>query len=193
MNVGIFCGSNPGTRPAYRTAADALGETLARAGHGVVYGGAAVGLMGAVADGALRAGGHVVGVLPRFLAQNGRELGHPGLSELVITETLHERKALMAARAQAFIALPGGFGTLDELFEILTWAQLGLHASPILLLDIEGFFAPLQAMVDHMVESGFLRAAHRTLYARVATVAEVPLALTTFSAAPLPPKWVERS
>jgi uncharacterized protein (TIGR00730 family) len=160
-SVCVFCGGNPGARPAYAEAARRLGEVLAARGLTLVYGGAGGGLMGAVADGALSGGGRVVGVLPGFMT--AREIAHRGLTELVVVGSMHERKAVMAARAGAFVALPGGFGTLDELFEVLTWSQLGLHHKPCALLDVEGYFAPLIAFLDHAAAEGLVRPEHRAL------------------------------
>ncbi|MPY98774.1 MAG: TIGR00730 family Rossman fold protein [Actinophytocola sp.] len=157
--VCVFCGSSSGAGRRYVDAATSLGEHLARSGVQVIYGGAHVGTMGVLADAALAAGGEVVGVIPEGMVE--REIAHTGLTELHVVADMHERKALMAERADAFIALPGGAGTLEELFEVWTWAQLGLHAKPIGLLDIDGFYQPLRAMADHMVDEGFLRATHR--------------------------------
>jgi uncharacterized protein (TIGR00730 family) len=157
--VLVFCGSSPGARPEYAAAADELGRLLAERGLGVVYGGAHVGLMGALADGALAAGGEVIGVIPRQLVRH--EIAHPGLTDLREVTTMHERKALMAELSDAVIALPGGTGTLDELFELFTWSQLGLHRMPIGLLDVAGYWQPLLAMLDHMVAERLLRAEHR--------------------------------
>jgi uncharacterized protein (TIGR00730 family) len=157
--VLVFCGSSPGARPEYAAAADQLGRLLAGRGLGLVYGGARVGLMGAVADGALAAGGEVIGVIPRQLVEH--EIAHTGLTELHEVSTMHERKALMADLSDAVIALPGGTGTLDELFELFTWSQLGLHRMPIGLLDVVGYWQPLLAMLDHMVTERLLRAEHR--------------------------------
>ncbi len=159
--VCIFCGSSTGTRPAYAEAARKVGGLLGKWGVGIVYGGGQIGMMGILADAALEAGGEVIGVIPRFLID--RELGHSGVTELRIVETMHERKALMADLSQAFIALPGGFGTLEELCEMLTWAQLGLHPNPCGVLNIEGFFDPLLSFLDHAVEEGFLAERHRSL------------------------------
>ncbi len=159
--VCVFCGSNSGGRPDYAAAAIALGTHLAQRGIDVVYGGASVGLMGAVADAALAAGGRVTGVIPRQLVD--RELAHPGLTDLRVTQNMHERKALMADLADGFIALPGGFGTLEELAEVTTWAQLGLHAKPIGLLDVAGFFELFLRFVDVMVAESFVPAPHRRL------------------------------
>jgi uncharacterized protein (TIGR00730 family) len=153
--VCVFCGASSGRAPAYADAARAFGATLAARGLGLVYGGGRVGLMGAVADGALGAGGEAVGVIPQELVD--RELAHGGLSELRIVGSLHERKALMAELADAFVALPGGFGTLDELMEQLTWWQLGLHSKPVGLLDVEDYWRPLIALARHATEEGFVR------------------------------------
>jgi uncharacterized protein (TIGR00730 family) len=156
----VFCGSSFGDDPAYLAAARDLGQLLAASGIGLVYGGASVGLMGAVADAALAAGGEVIGVLPQGLRE--REVGHNGLTELHIVATMHERKALMADLADGFIALPGGIGTLEEFCEILTWAQLGVHAKPCGLLDIADYYAPLIAFFDRMVAARFLRIEERS-------------------------------
>jgi uncharacterized protein (TIGR00730 family) len=157
--VLVFCGSSPGRRPEYAGAARELGGLLAQRGLGLVYGGASVGLMGAVADGALAAGGEVIGVIPRQLVEH--EIAHRGLTDLREVSTMHERKALMADLSDAVVALPGGTGTLDELFELFTWSQLGLHRMPIGLLDVAGYWQPLLAMLDHMVRERLLRAEHR--------------------------------
>jgi uncharacterized protein (TIGR00730 family) len=157
--VLVFCGSSPGARPEYAAAADELGRLLAQRGLGLVYGGARVGLMGAVADGALAGGGEVIGVIPGQLVEH--EIAHTGLTELREVTTMHERKALMAELSDAVIALPGGTGTLDELFELFTWSQLGLHRKPIGLLDVAGYWQPLLALLDHMVTERLLRAEHR--------------------------------
>jgi uncharacterized protein (TIGR00730 family) len=157
--ICVYAGSNAGSDPAYAAAARALGSELAARGAGLVYGGSRVGLMGAVADAVLDAGGEAIGVIPRALLD--RELGHRGLTELVVVETMHERKARMAELADAFVALPGGIGTLEELVEVLTWSQLGIHAKPCGVLDAAGFYTGLAAFLDHMVQEGFLRARHR--------------------------------
>jgi uncharacterized protein (TIGR00730 family) len=153
--VCVFCGASSGRRPSYAEAARGFGEELARRGIGLVYGGGRVGLMGAVADGALSAGGEAIGVIPQALVE--RELAHTGLTELHVVDSLHERKALMADLSDAFVALPGGFGTLDELMEQLTWSQLGLHAKPVGLLDVDDYWAPLIALARHATEEGFVR------------------------------------
>lgn len=157
----VFCGSSPGVRPAYVQTARALGALLAARGVGVVYGGASIGVMGAVADGALQAGGEVIGIIPEKLAV--REVSHDGLSALHVVDSMHERKALMAELSDAFVALPGGIGTFEELFEVWTWAQLGMHAKPCALLDVEGYYAPLLAFVEHSVAEGFLRPVYRDM------------------------------
>lgn len=156
--ICVYCGSNPGNDPAHRVAAYRLGELLAREGLGLVYGGGNVGLMGAVADGALACGGEVIGVIPRSLLE--KELGHGGLTELHVVDTMHERKQMMVDLSDGFIALPGGFGTLDELFETLTWLQLAFHSKPVALLNEGGFFDGLVAFVNHMSQGGFLRREH---------------------------------
>jgi uncharacterized protein (TIGR00730 family) len=161
LHLCVFCGSAPGVRPAYAEAARDFGGLLARRGVVLVYGGGHVGLMGAVADGALAAGGRVVGVIPQMMVD--RELAHQGLTELHVVADMHQRKALMAARADAFAALPGGCGTLDELFEIITWGQIGLHAKPVGLLNQLGYFDPLLAWLDRAVAEGFVQGKHRSL------------------------------
>jgi uncharacterized protein (TIGR00730 family) len=158
MRFAVFVASSPGT-PTHRRLAEDLGARLALAGHGVVYGGAHVGLMGVVADAALAAGGDVVGVIPRSLVD--REIAHQGLTRLEVVETMHERKARMAQLADAFVALPGGAGTLDELFEVLTWGQLGLHDKPTAILDVDGFYSPLLAQLDAMQAAGYVRSERR--------------------------------
>lgn len=161
QRVLVFCGSSPGRLPAYVQAAAELGTELAARGIGVVYGGASIGVMGALADAAVTAGGEVIGVIPRLLAE--REVAHGGVREMRIVETMHERKALMESLADGIIALPGGFGTLDELFEIVTWAQLGIHDKPVGLLDVAGYWDQLLAFVDHMVNERFVRPEHREI------------------------------
>ena len=159
--VCVFTGSSPGSRDAYRVAARELGTALARNEIGLVYGGATVGLMGAVADAVLEAGGHVTGVIPEALAR--KELAHEGIQDLRVVASMHERKALMADLADGFIALPGGLGTLEELFEILTWSQLGIHSKPVGVLNVCGYYDLLLQALDHAVEERFIRHGHRQL------------------------------
>ena len=158
-SVCVYCGSNAGARPVYAERATILGTRLAREGLALVYGGGNVGLMGIVADAALAAGGEVIGVIPEQLVR--WEVAHAGLSRLEIVGSMHERKARMFDLSDAFIALPGGFGTLDEMFEMLTWRQLGLGDKPCAFLDVEGYFSPLAQMLDHMVDERFLHADQR--------------------------------
>jgi hypothetical protein len=160
-HICVFCGSSAGDDPRFLDLARRLGALIAERGLGLVYGGATVGLMGAVADAALARGGHVTGVIPSRLVE--RELAHHGLPDLRVVASMHERKALMADLADAFIALPGGIGTLEETFEVLTWAQLGLHHKPIGILDAAGYYAPLLAFLDHAVTSRFVRPEHRSM------------------------------
>jgi uncharacterized protein (TIGR00730 family) len=185
----VYCGSNSGSVPAFTEAAESLGATLARRGIGLVYGGGNVGLMGALADAVLAEGGEVIGVIPEHLER--AEVAHHGITRLEVVASMHERKARMSDLADGFIALPGGFGTLDELMEMLTWTQLGLQAKPTVLLDVEGFFGPLFGLFDQAVESGFVRPAHRVLAQRAVTVDEaVALALAPVPATPH--KWLDR-
>jgi uncharacterized protein (TIGR00730 family) len=157
----VFCGSSTGEPAIYAETARELGTLLGTRGMGLVYGGGHIGLMGVLADAVLSAGGPVIGVIPRSMVE--RELAHEGLTKLQVVETMHQRKALMAKRADAFAALPGGVGTADEFFEIVTWRQLRLHAKPIGLLNVAGFFDPLLAWLDRTVQAGFLRLEHRGL------------------------------
>jgi uncharacterized protein (TIGR00730 family) len=157
----VFCASSSGRDPVFAAAARAFGALVAREGVTLVYGGGRVGLMGAVADAALGAGGRVVGVIPRALWD--REVGHRGLSELHVVDTMHERKALMASLADAFIALPGGLGTLEEIFEVWTWGQLGIHAKACGFLDVDGYYEPLMRFLDQAVERGLVRPQHRAM------------------------------
>jgi uncharacterized protein (TIGR00730 family) len=169
-NLCVFCASASGNA-RYADVAKEMGEALAARGFGMVYGGAKVGLMGIVADAARRGGAATIGVIPHFLA--GKEIAHDGLSELHLVETMHQRKALMADRASAFVALPGGLGTLDELFEILTWAQLGLHRKPVILLNAFGYYDALLTFLAHAEHEGLLRPEHRAALRIVTSAAEV--------------------
>jgi uncharacterized protein (TIGR00730 family) len=187
--ICVFAGANLGTRDEYRTAAEDLGRTLAGRHIGVVYGGARIGLMGAMADAALAVDGNVVGVIPAALAD--REVAHDGLSDLRIVASMHERKATMADLSDGFIALPGGWGTLEELFEILTWAQLGLHQKPCGLLNVAGYFDRLLSFVEYSIDEGFLRRE----YGSIILVSSSPGALLDMMAVyrPLPlQKWIDR-
>lgn len=159
--ICVFCGSSPGARPAYRIAAANLGAALAARGIGLVYGGANVGLMSELAHSVLDAGGEVIGVIPRSLVQ--RELALTSLADLRITDSMQERKAVMADLADGFIAMPGGLGTLDEFFEVLTWTQLGIHQKPSGLLNVEGYFDTLLAFLDHSVAERFVKDTHRSM------------------------------
>jgi len=157
--ICVYCGSNTGKHPEYIEQARAFGTEMAKRGIRLVFGGGKVGLMGVVADAVLAAGGQATGVIPRQLVEH--EVAHPGLTELVVVETMHQRKTRMFELADAFVALPGGFGTMDEMFEMLTWAQLGLHRYPCAFLDVRGYYRDLRAMVEHMVAEHFVRAEQR--------------------------------
>jgi uncharacterized protein (TIGR00730 family) len=159
--VCVFCGSRPGKHPEFAAAARALGAGLVARGWELVYGGGSVGLMGAVADAVLEAGGHVIGVIPEFLAT--RELLHAGVADMRVVDSMHTRKALMCELSDAFVGLPGGYGTFEELFEMVTWAQLGLHAKPVGLLDTRGFYAPFAGLVRHAVDEGFIKTEQKAL------------------------------
>jgi uncharacterized protein (TIGR00730 family) len=187
-SVCVFCGSNGGADPAYLAAAEAVGAGLAQRGIRIVYGGGRVGLMGALADSARAAGGEVVGVMPQALVD--REIGHTGIDDLRVVDTMHERKALMVELSDAFVALPGGIGTLEELFEVYTWAQLGIHAKPLALLDVAGYYEPLAAFLDHAVAQRFLRAETRGMLAVADSIEGV---LETFERwrPPAMHKWID--
>ena len=185
--VCVFCGSSAGARPVYAEAARATGRLLAERGIGLVYGGGNVGLMGEVADAVLAAGGRVTGVIPRALME--REVGHRGLTTLHVVGSMHERKALMVDLSDGFVALPGGFGTLDELCEALTWSQLGIHAKPCGVLNVEGYFDALLALFDHATREGFVRDAHRRLVLEATEPAALLDAMARFQA-PVTEKWI---
>jgi len=188
QRVCVFCGASSGRGTAYLEAARAFGAQLAGRGLGLVYGGGKVGLMGEVANGALAVGGEVIGVIPQALVE--RELAHEGVGELRVVGSLHERKAVMAELADAFVALPGGFGTLDELMEQLTWSQLGLHAKPVGLLDVGGYWGPLIALAQHAVEHGFVREADLGAVAVAHDGAALLDRLAALEREPRPrPKW----
>jgi uncharacterized protein (TIGR00730 family) len=172
----VYCGSSDAVEAQYREAASKLGRELARAGIGVVYGGGRVGLMGLLADAAIASQGKVTGIIPSRLRD--AEVAHRGVTDLVVVDTMHDRKRLMAERADAFAILPGGIGTLDEMFEMLSWKQLRLHDKPILLVDIAGYWAPLRTLLDHVVDKGFARPQTRRLLQVVPSVAALMAALS---------------
>jgi len=179
--VAVYCASSSGNHPAYLSEARALGAAIAAAGLGLVYGGASVGLMGAVADAALAGGAEVIGVLPEVLA--GNEIAHRGLTRLELVATMHERKARMAHLADAFLILPGGYGTLEELLEVVTWAQLKLHTKPVVLINTEGYWDGLLEFLDQAVEAGFLKPANRRLL-RVAELSVEAIDIVTLGERP---------
>jgi uncharacterized protein (TIGR00730 family) len=187
-SVCVYCGSSPGRQPAYLNAARALATALVGRGIRLVYGGARVGVMGALADAALAAGGNVTGVIPRALA--GKEIAHDGLSELIVTESMHERKLLMAERSDACIALPGGIGTLEELFEAWTWTQLGFHRKPCGLLNVAAYYDALIQFVEHSVAEGYMKPVHRDILL-VDVNPETLLDRLAAYEPPAIPKWLE--
>jgi uncharacterized protein (TIGR00730 family) len=186
----VFCGSSPGARPAYGEAAEELGRLLVEQDIGLVYGGGAVGLMGRLADAVLAAGGEPIGVLPEALV--AKEIGHAGVSDLRVVGSMHERKALMADLADGFVALPGGLGTVEELFEIYTWAQLGLHRKPCALLDVEGYYEGIARFLGHAVEERFLREDHRAMLIVEREPRRLLERLRRFEPAAIVPKWIDR-
>jgi hypothetical protein len=188
--VCIFCGSNPGVRPAYAEAAGELARLLVKLGTGIVYGGGNVGLMGILADAAMVAGGEVIGVIP--LALFSKEVGHTGITDLRVVASMHERKALMAELADGFIAMPGGWGTFDEFCEILTWAQLGLHNKPCGILNTENYYDTLLAMFDHSVAEGFLKPEYRSLMIAAKEPEELVSKMQAYRGQVLA-KWIEKS
>jgi len=188
--VCVFTGSSLGARPAYADAARALAAALLERGLGLVYGGGSIGLMGVVADAVLAGGGEVIGVIPRPLAT--REIAHQGLADLRIVPSMHERKALMTELADGFVALPGGFGTLEELLEAITWAQLGLHRKPIALLDVGGYFAPLLALLDRATDERFIRPEHRGLVISDEDPRRVLDRMATFRPVASVMKWIRK-
>jgi uncharacterized protein (TIGR00730 family) len=187
--VTVFCGSSFGTDQLFEETAYRLGAALANKEIGLVYGGASVGLMGAVANGVLDNGGEVIGVLPDFLQK--KELAHKGLTELIIVETMHERKKIMDEKCDGTITLPGGFGTMEEFFEMLTWAQLGLHKKPVALLNVNGFYDELLAFVGTMVAKGFLKEINREMLISGADIEEVLLKMQQYEA-PAVGKWISK-
>ena len=188
--ICVFCGSSPGARAGYAEATAEVARLLVGAGIGVVYGGGHVGLMSVLADTAMAAGGEVIGVMPRALVD--REIGHTEISELRVVGSMHERKALMADLSDAFIALPGGAGTLEELFEVYTWAQLGLHDKPCGLLDVEDYFSGLVGFLDHAVDERFLREEHRGMLIVEREPRALIERLAQFEPRAVTPKWLDR-
>jgi uncharacterized protein (TIGR00730 family) len=187
--ICIFCASSPGNRPEYAAAAEEMATELVNRKIGLVYGGSKVGLMGVLADAVLGAGGEAVGVIPKNLME--REVGHAGLSKLHVVQSMHERKALMADLSDAFVALPGGFGTLEEFCEVVTWSQLGLHAKPCGILNVLEYYSPLLAMFDHAVEERFLKPENRALVLARASPAELLRALEEWRPLRVE-KWLDR-
>jgi uncharacterized protein (TIGR00730 family) len=186
----IFCGSSPGARPAYTEAVEDLGMLLVQNGITLVFGGATVGLMGRLADTVVSEGGEAIGVIPQALVD--REIAHLGLTDLHVVDTMHERKQRMADLSDAFVALPGGLGTLDELFEIYTWAQLGMHRKPIGLMNVEGYFDGLVGFLEHAVAERFVREDHRDMLIVENEPAPMLERLESFDPASLTPKWIDR-
>ncbi|MFK7914961.1 MAG: TIGR00730 family Rossman fold protein [Pseudomonadales bacterium] len=189
MNICVFCGSSSGARPDYQQAAVALGQALVERGVGLVYGGASVGLMGTVADAVLEAGGEVIGVIPQSIADV--EIAHRHLTELHVVESMHARKALMADRSAGFVALPGGIGTLEEIFEVWTWSQLGIHAKPLGFLNVAGYYDALALFLDQQVTEGFVKPGHRAI-AQSAAEAGPLLELLLSAAPPTDDKWTSQ-
>ena len=183
----VFCGSSHGANPAYAEAAKTAGNELARRGIGLVYGGGNVGLMGVIADAVLAAGGDVIGVIPEALM--AKEVGHRGLPDLRVVKTMHERKALMAELSDGFVALPGGVGTFEEFFEIVTWAQLGLHSKPCALLNVNGFYDPLLRLMDHAIAERFVKPKQRDLVLVDADFSALLDRMATHHV-PHEPKWI---
>lgn len=189
-SIAVFCGSAAGVRPSYAAAARAFAGALADRGMSLVYGGGSVGLMGILADAALARGVAVDGVIPRHL--NDLEIGHRGLTRLHVVDSMHERKALMADLCDGFVALPGGIGTMEELFEVYTWGQLGLHPKPVALLDVDGYYAPLVRFLDHTVTEGFLRGEHRKFLLDGTGPGALLDAMAAWTPPPVP-KWLDRA
>lgn len=189
-SVCVYCGSSDHMRPVYTTAARKMGAAIARRGMRIVYGAGSTGLMGALADGALQAGGEVVGVIPGYF--NTPRLAHSSLSRLEVVDTIHQRKARLVELADAFIALPGGYGTLEELFEVLTWAQIGLHRKPVGLLNVEGYYDPLLALVEHIHQEGFIYDEHRALFTHASDPDQLLDALQNHRAPDGLERWLKR-
>lgn len=188
--ICVFCGSSHGSHDTYRHAAEAMGRALADRGLGLVYGGGCIGLMGVLADAALHVGGEVIGVIPEALV--AKELAHRGLTELRVVKSMHDRKALMAELADAFVALPGGYGTLEEFCEVLTWSQLGLHAKPCALLNVHEYYQPLLALFDHAVAEEFLRPEHRRAIVVESDPQRLIDRLAEYRPSVVEKKWIDR-
>ena len=188
--ICVFCGASPGARPAYAEATAEVARLLVADGVGVVYGGGGVGLMGVLADAVLAEGGQITGVIPRALMD--REIAHRDVTEMRVVESMHERKALMAELSEAFIALPGGIGTLEELFEVYTWAQLGFHRKPCALLNVEGYFDGIAEFLAHAVEERFLRVEHLEVLMVETDAAPLVESLRAYEPDSLQPKWIDR-
>jgi uncharacterized protein (TIGR00730 family) len=188
--VCVFCGSSPGARPSYGEATEELARLLVAEGIGLVYGGGQVGLMGRLADTVLAEGGEITGVMPEALV--AKEIGHPGLNDLRVVDSMHERKALMADLSDAFVALPGGLGTLEELFEVYTWSQLGLHSKPCALLDVDGYYDGIATFLSHAVEERFVREDHRAMLIVESEPRAMLERLRRFEPAAVVPKWIDR-
>jgi len=186
--IAVFCGSSSGNNENYKKQAIRLGQVLAKKNIDLVYGGAKVGLMGAIAEGALNNGGKVIGVLPTFL--KSKEIAHSELTELILVESMHERKTLMHEMSDGVIALPGGFGTMEELFEMLTWSQLGLHKKPIGMLNIDGFYNALISLLDNMVEKGLLKPKNREMLLVDDNIDSLLYQMEQYIA-PYVPKWID--
>jgi uncharacterized protein (TIGR00730 family) len=187
--ICVFCGSSPGARQCYTAAATSLARYLAANGIGIVYGGGKVGLMGALADAALEAGGDIIGVIPQSLVE--KELAHPGLPDLRVVGSMHQRKALMAELADAFIALPGGYGTFEEFCEVLTWTQLGLHRKPCGILNVEGYYDRLLELFDHALSEQFLKPVHRHMVLSDSSPESLVKSLLEYNL-PYVDKWIDR-
>lgn len=190
QRVAVFCGSSSGSKTEYMEQAFLTGKTLAGRSIGLVYGGAQIGIMGAVAEGVLQNGGEVIGIIPTFLT--AKEIVHPNLTELIVVESMHERKAIMNEKSDGFIILPGGLGTLEEFFEVLTWAQLGLHQKPIGILNTLGFYDHLLAAIEHMVREGFVKSIHMDMIQKSDHIEQL-LSLMESYKPPSVPKWIQQS
>ena len=186
-SIAVFCGSNRGNDPVYANQARELGQLLARREITLVFGGSKVGLMEELSDAVLQEGGKVIGVMPRLLFDKG--IGHPGLTEMIVVETMHERKMRMSELCDGIIAMPGGFGTLDECFEMITWGQLGIHNKPVALLNVKGYYDPMVEMLNHMTTQGFLKEAHKDMFI-ISERPEFILEKMVNYAAPQTGKWI---